>query len=355
MMKVLVGLSGGVDSSVAASLLREQGHEVTGCFMKNWEDDNGSPYCSIKEDFLDAAHVAQKLNIDLIQLNFSQEYKKNVFSYFLEGLNQGRTPNPDIYCNKYIKFKEFISYAEINNFDAIATGHYCRTSDSLKTNDTYLLKGLDERKDQTYFLNQIEKDILKKCIFPIGNLKKSQVRALAKERNLITYDKKDSTGICFIGERPFPEFLSNYLPLNEGPIEDEKGLEIGTHKGLYFYTLGQRQGLGIGGLKDKEEKPWYVAKKIHEENKIIAVQETDHPLLLNNKISCKNINWLKRPEKNNLTAKIRYRQKDQTCAIEEKEGFYQIKFDEPQRAVTPGQFIVFYENNICLGGGEIDL
>ena len=271
--KVLLGMSGGVDSSVSAYILQNQGYEVHGLFMKNWEDDDGSPYCSIKEDFMDAVFVADQLNIPLYEINFAKEYRERVFSYFLTELEEGRTPNPDILCNKEIKFKEFYDYAISNNYDYIATGHYAQTDQSK------LLKACDSNKDQTYFLHAIDKKVLDKTLFPIGNIDKDQVRKIAKDKQLITSEKKDSTGICFIGERPFPDFISNYLKEKNGMIVDEKGNELGEHKGLQYYTLGQRQGIGIGGQKGSENSPWYVASKNIDTNTLTVVQGNTHPLL----------------------------------------------------------------------------
>ena len=347
--KVLVGLSGGVDSSVTALLLKEQGYEVHALFMKNWDDDDGSPYCSAKEDFMDAVFVSDQLKIPLEQISFSKEYKESVFSYFLSELVIGNTPNPDILCNKEIKFKEFYNYAMSNDYDFIATGHYAITDNQ------GLYKGIDNSKDQSYFLHAIDKEVLKKTIFPLGELKKENVRQIAKENSLITSNKKDSTGICFIGERPFPEFVANYLSGQEGNIINENGDVIGIHQGLVFYTLGQRQGLGIGGVKGSPDLPWYVAKKNLKTNELLCVQGNDHPLLFSRELSTKNLFKLEDslPTSFEGTAKVRYRQEDQKCEINVEDNALNVKFDKPQRSVTPGQSVVIYKNNKCLGGGEI--
>ena len=353
--KVLLGLSGGVDSSVTGLILKNSGYQVDALFMRNWEDDDGSPYCSIKEDFLDAAFVADQLKIELIEENFSKEYKEKVFNYFLNELKLGRTPNPDILCNREIKFNSFFNYAMDAGYDFIATGHYVRNKKQKEI--TTLLKGKDKGKDQSYFLHSVTSEALAKSIFPLGTLHKTEVRKTAKKEGLVTSEKKDSTGICFIGERPFPEFLRNYIPHDPGVIEDESGNEIGEHKGLAFYTLGQRQGLGIGGLKHSKNDPWYVAKKNLKNNTLIAVQGNNHPLLMSSQLETKNLKLINEIEEKefNGKAKVRYRQEDQDCIIEILDKTLKVKFKEKQRALTPGQSVVIYKNEVCLGGGEINI
>jgi len=353
--KVLLGLSGGVDSSVSGLILKNNGYQVDALFMRNWEDDDGSPYCSIKEDFLDAAFVADQLKIELFEENFSKEYKEKVFNYFLNELKLGRTPNPDILCNREIKFNSFFNYAMDAGYDFIATGHYVRSKKQKEI--TTLLKGKDKGKDQSYFLHSVTSEALAKSIFPLGTLHKTEVRKTAKKEGLVTSEKKDSTGICFIGERPFPEFLRNYIPHDPGVIEDESGNEIGEHKGLAFYTLGQRQGLGIGGLKHSKNDPWYVAKKNLKNNTLIAVQGNNHPLLMSSQLETKNLKLINEIEEKefNGKAKVRYRQEDQDCIIEILDKTLKVKFKEKQRALTPGQSVVIYKNEVCLGGGEINI
>lgn len=348
--RVLVGLSGGVDSSVSALLLKQQGYEVEALFMKNWDDDDGSPYCSAKEDFMDAVFISDQLEIPLEQVSFSKEYRDNVFSYFLKELESGRTPNPDILCNKEIKFKEFYEYAMSKNYDFIATGHYAYTD------SRNLYKGLDNSKDQSYFLHAIDRSVLEKTLFPLGKLEKEKVREIARDEGLVTSEKKDSTGICFIGERPFPEFVGNYLTGNTGNVVNEKQEIIGSHPGLVFYTLGQRQGLGIGGIRGASDLPWYVAKKNLSTNELVCVQGNDHPLLFSDELSTKNLFLLEEslPESFEGTAKVRYRQKDQECKINIRDDRMFVKFSTPQRSITPGQSVVIYDGDRCLGGGEID-
>tara|TARA_R110002073_G_scaffold16872_6_gene64311 strand:+ start:1545 stop:2636 length:1092 start_codon:yes stop_codon:yes gene_type:complete len=351
---VIVGMSGGVDSSVAAKLLLDQGYSVQGLFMKNWEEDDGTEYCTAIEDLADAQAVCDRLGITLHTANFSAEYWDNVFDHFLEEYRAGRTPNPDILCNREIKFNVFREYAEILGADRIATGHYVRIQDR---GVPQLLKGLDQGKDQTYFLQSVSSEQLKGCLFPVGHLEKSEVRRVAEAAGLPTHAKKDSTGICFIGERRFQDFLKQYIPAKPGEILDIEGNIIGEHNGVMFYTLGQRQGLGIGGVKDSPEAPWYVVEKDVEANQLIVAQGNNHPALFSDILYCDQIAWVdgNGPDlPGTLQAKTRYRQPDQSCSIEAFEGGYKVRFDEPQRAVTPGQWACFYDGEICLGGGIIE-
>ena len=355
-------MSGGVDSSVTALLLQQQGYEVEGLFMKNWDEDDGTDYCTAREDLADAQAVADKLGIQLHTANFAAEYWDNVFEYFLKEYQAGRTPNPDILCNREIKFKVFLDYAQILGADLIATGHYVRRK--VSGAHTCLLKGLDNNKDQSYFLHAVDEYAFSKTLFPIGEMEKPEVRAIAEKHGLATAKKKDSTGICFIGERRFKDFLEQYLPAQPGNIETSEGKIIGTHHGLMYHTLGQRQGLGIGGLKDASEDPWYVAGKDLSRNTLIAVQGGNHPLLFTDTLQVSQLHWINgAPEllssegtssALHCTAKTRYRQSDQACTVEKNNFGYLIKFDEPQRAVTPGQSVVLYQDEICLGGGVIE-
>ncbi len=353
--KVIVGMSGGVDSSVSALLLLQQGYQVEGLFMKNWDEDDGTEYCTAKEDMADAQAVCDKLGIHLHSANFAAEYWDNVFEHFLEEYKAGRTPNPDILCNREIKFKAFLEYAQMLGADMIATGHYVRRGE--RDGHTVLLKGLDPNKDQSYFLHQVGEEELKLTLFPVGELEKPEVRRLAEEHGLITHNKKDSTGICFIGERRFSDFLKQYLPAQPGKIETPDGDVIGDHQGLMYYTIGQRQGLGIGGLKDYPEEPWFAAAKDLDRNVLIAVQGR-HPLLFADWLHAGDIFWIsgEAPELPlRCKAKVRYRQSDQGCTVEaSEEGGYKVVFDQPQRAVTPGQSVVLYLDDLCLGGGVIE-
>jgi tRNA-specific 2-thiouridylase len=347
--RVIVGLSGGVDSSVCALLLKQQGYIVEGLFMKNWEDD---AYCQNNKDRADAQAVCDVLDIPLHTVNFSSEYWHEVFEHFLTEYQAGRTPNPDVLCNQYIKFDAFLKHAKNLGADKIAMGHYARTR---MNNTVELLKGLDANKDQSYFLHQLTQAQLKDALFPVGELEKTQVRALAKQYGLPTHDKKDSTGICFIGERKFKTFLSEYLPAQPGPIETTAGEVIGEHTGLMYYTLGQRQGLGIGGIKDAPEAPWYVIEKDLKRNVLIIAQGED-PRLYTQTLFTDEIHWIsgQAPEfPYPCSAKIRYRQADQACTIKPIDKKWQIDFAAPQRAVTPGQYVVFYQFDSCLGGGII--
>ena len=350
--KVIVGMSGGVDSSVAAWLLQEQGYEVEGLFMKNWEQDDTDNYCAAAEDLADAQAVCHQLAILLHTVNFSKNYWDNVFNHFLSEYQAGRTPNPDILCNKEIKFKAFLDHALALGADFIATGHYARVDEGR------LLKSKDRDKDQTYFLHAINPEALKKTLFPVGDYLKTEIRAIAKELGLVTHRKKDSTGICFIGERRFKQFLQEFILTKPGEMKDTQGEIIGKHDGLMFYTIGQRQGLGIGGGHSETNNPWYVVDKDIATNTLMVAQGQDHPMLYAQGLVCGDIHWLT-PEETPLPftcyAKIRYRQTEQACLISPSDDKkHYIMFSEPQRAVTPGQYIVFYDKNQCLGGAVIE-
>ncbi|MFC1602462.1 tRNA 2-thiouridine(34) synthase MnmA [Pseudomonadota bacterium] len=355
--RVIVGMSGGVDSSVAALMLKEQGWAVEGLFMKNWEQDDTTEYCSAEEDLKDAQAVADHLNIPLNSVNFSAEYWDSVFESFLTEYKAGRTPNPDVLCNREIKFKAFLDYALTLGADYIATGHYARTVQ--KPDGVRMQRGIDEGKDQTYFLYMLGQPQLRHSLFPLGNLLKSEVRAIAKEAGFLNHKKKDSTGICFIGERKFSDFLSQYLAPNPGPIETPEGKYIGEHQGLMHYTLGQRKGLGIGGQPGASEAPWFVVRKDIRRNRLLVAQQHDHPLLLSNGLKASQLHWVSglAPQETpfTCTARIRHRQPLQACTITHLEsGICQVHFEHNQRAITPGQSIVFYLDNDCLGGGIIE-
>lgn len=361
---IIVGMSGGVDSSVTALLLLEQGHQVTGLFMKNWEEDDDTEYCTAMQDLADAQQVSDKLGIELKTVNFATEYWDEVFEVFLSEFKAGRTPNPDILCNKHVKFKAFLNYAiEDMGADYIATGHYARVaafpSKSCGNESEYfLLKGLDPNKEQSYFLYTLGQKALSKTLFPIGHLHKPEIRALAKKAGFDNHKKKDSTGICFIGERKFTEFLQRYLPTQPGEMRTPEGQLIGKHHGLMYYTYGQRQGLGIGGVKNAPDEPWYVLEKDLENNVLIVGQGHDHPLMLHNTLEAGQLDWCNnRPltETIHCAAKTRYRQPDQACRVEPlADDRVKVRFEQPQRAITPGQSVVFYNGEVCLGGGIIE-
>ncbi len=354
--KIVVGMSGGVDSAVAAMLLKEQGYDVQCIFMKNWEDEADNPACSSEADYVDALQAAEVLDLPLHSVNFSKEYWENVFTYFLDEYRAGRTPNPDVLCNREIKFKVFLDYALKLGADKIATGHYARVREN--GNSVQLLKGKDTGKDQSYFLYLLTQKALQKVLFPLGDLTKPEVRALAQKAGLPNAKKKDSTGICFIGERKFSEFLATYIPAKPGDIVDMDGKIFGHHNGLMFYTLGQRQGLGIGGKKGAPELPWYVAEKRLDKNELVVVQGQKNPALYSTGLAANQVHWIEgSPPKidQEYTAKVRYRQSDQTCRIiKQNESGIEIEFAEPQFAVAPGQSVVLYRDDVCLGGAIIE-
>lgn len=363
--RIVVGLSGGVDSAVTAHLLKKQGHEVVGIFMKNWEDDDDSEYCSSNADFVDAASVADVLGIEIEHVNFAADYKDRVFAEFLREYQAGRTPNPDVLCNAEIKFKAFLDHAMRLGAQKIATGHYARVRHNANTDLYELLKGLDPSKDQSYFLHRLNQAQLSKALFPVGELHKSEVRRIAAEIGLPVAAKKDSTGICFIGERPFREFLNRYISKAPGPIKDARGRVLGEHHGLSFYTLGQRQGLGIGGVKEKgaqrgggEHAPWFVARKDVERNTLWVVQGHDHPWLLSAGLQANDASWVAghAPAAGDYGIKTRYRQADAPGHLKaDGEHGFELAFppQHPQWAVTPGQSAVLYHGEVCLGGGVI--
>ncbi len=355
--KVIVGMSGGVDSSVSAFILQQQGYQVEGLFMKNWEEDDDTDYCTAAADLADAQAVCDKLGIRLHKINFAAEYWDNVFEHFLTEYKAGRTPNPDILCNKEIKFKAFLEYAaEDLGADYIATGHYVRRRDV--NGQSQLLRGLDNNKDQSYFLYTLSQEQVAQSLFPVGDIEKPIVRAIAEDLGLITAKKKDSTGICFIGERKFKDFLARYLPAQPGDIKTVEGEVIGRHQGLMYHTLGQRKGLGIGGVKGKDENAWYVVEKDLVNNVLVVAQGLDNSALLSTGLIAQQLHWVDRqPIRKPLrcTVKTRYRQADIDCEIIPiHDDCIEVRFDQPQIAVTPGQSAVFYQSEVCLGGGIIE-
>ena len=357
MAKVIVGMSGGVDSSVAALLLKRAGHEVTGLFMKNWEDDDTEEYCSSRQDLIDAAAAADVIGIDLEVANFSAEYKERVFADFLREYQAGRTPNPDVLCNSEIKFKAFLDHALKLGADRIATGHYAQVREFL--GKFQLMKAEDGTKDQSYFLYRLNQAQLSKTLFPVGHLYKREVRRIAEEAGLPNHAKKDSTGICFIGERPFREFLARYIPKQPGEIRAlDSDRVVGRHEGLMYYTLGQREGLGIGGVKGAPEEPWFVAGKDMAKNVLYVVQGHAHPALMRERLTAGQLSWVSGEKPHTqwvYAAKTRYRQPDAACGVESVDADRcAIAFAAPQWAVTPGQSVVVYESLVCLGGGIIE-
>jgi len=353
--RVIVGLSGGVDSAVAALLLTQQGYSVEGLFMDNWEDGEDEAYCTVAQDFQDARQVCKVLGIPLHKVNFAADYRERVFRHFLDGYAAGTTPNPDVLCNSEIKFKAFLDHALRLGASHIATGHYARLAHTPA--GVKLLKAKDAAKDQSYFLHAVPQSALARSLFPLGEIVKGDVRALAREAGFANHAKKDSTGICFIGERRFTEFLGRYLPAQPGEIQTPEGQVLGRHNGLMYYTLGQRQGIGIGGRRGADESPWYVAEKDLARNVLVAVQGHDHPRLLHAALAATDMHWVAgSPPETPLrcAAKTRYRQVDQACVLDRtSDGSWQARFERPQRAITPGQYAVFYIGEECLGGGVI--
>jgi tRNA-specific 2-thiouridylase len=359
--KVVIGMSGGVDSSVAAWMLKEQGYEVIGLFMKNWEDDDDSEYCSTRQDWIDAASVADVVGVDIEAVNFAAEYKDRVFAEFLREYQAGRTPNPDVLCNAEIKFKAFLDHAMHLGADLIATGHYARVRQNTEHGRFELLKAFDHTKDQSYFLHRLNQAQLSKTLFPLGEIPKTEVRKIAGKLQLPNAAKKDSTGICFIGERPFREFLGRYLQHKPGPMKTPDGKVVGEHVGLSFYTLGQRKGIGIGGVKtyqnaDGSSDAWYVARKDIENNTLWVVQGHDHPWLLSSALTADQASWIAgtAPATGRISAKTRYRQADVPCDVQADGALnFSLGFPDAQWAVTPGQSAVLYDGDVCLGGGII--
>jgi len=351
---VIVGLSGGVDSSIAALKLLQSGYRVRGLFMKNWEEDDSDEYCAAAKDLADAQAVADRLGIELLTVNFSAEYWDRVFQYFLEEYRVGRTPNPDVLCNREIKFRAFLEHALELGADYIATGHYAgvrRTEQG-----TQLIRARDENKDQTYFLYMLGQTALRHTLFPLQDMTKPEVRILAAQTGLANAEKKDSTGICFIGERRFRDFLQRYLPANPGPIRTLDGETLGQHQGLMYYTIGQRQGLGIGGSSQHDERPWFVLQKDLDNNTLLVGQGHDHPELMRTELVAEQLHWVAgNPPAAGFRAlaRCRHRQPLQECTVQVKDSLVSVEFDQPQRALTPGQSVVFYQDDVCLGGGII--
>jgi tRNA-uridine 2-sulfurtransferase len=352
--KVVVGMSGGVDSSVAALLLKRAGYDVVGLFMKNWEDDDDDEHCSTRQDLIDAASAADVIGIELEAVNFAAEYRERVFASFLAEYAVGRTPNPDVLCNAEIKFKAFLDHAMKLGAKRIATGHYAQLRE--RDGRVELLRGADAGKDQSYFLHRLDQAQLARVMFPVGHMKKAEVRRVALEAGLPNHAKRDSTGICFIGERPFREFLNRYLPRTPGPMVTPEGRRVGEHIGLAFYTIGQRKGIGLGGTRDGAGEPWYVAEKRMGTNELVVVQGHDHPLLMRGSLEGLDASWvLEKPAAGTAhAAKTRYRQADVACTLAQiDDGHIRVDFRAPQRAVTPGQSVVLYDAEVCLGGAVI--